>query len=140
MTELFGQNDTIFLSVHWEKKLSHFDLKSWVTGRIIIRPGKVSNWKIFESIWLSMLSQFDSQCWVLTLIAETIWLMLKQFDWNILQLPTLPGRILVPQVTQLFMSKLLNFFSLCIIACRHNYSKLDDATPQSINQDFGFSM
>ena len=58
--------------------------------------------------------------------------MLSQFDSNILQLPTLPGRILVPQVTQLFMSKDLIFFSLCIIACRHNYSELDDATPQSI--------
>ena len=27
-----------FLSVHREKKLSHFDLKSWVTGGIKIRP------------------------------------------------------------------------------------------------------
>ena len=27
--------------------------------------------------------------------------MLSQYDSNILQLPTLPGRILVPQVTQL---------------------------------------
>ena len=44
-------------------KISHFDLKSWVTGEIIIRPSKVSNWIMYESIWLSMLSQFDSQCW-----------------------------------------------------------------------------
>ena len=83
--------------LHREKKLSHFDLKSWVieslaklkfdfkswvTGRIIIRPGKESNWRIFESIWLSMLCQFDSQCWVnLTLNVESIWLsMLSQFD------------------------------------------------------------
>ena len=28
-----GQNDSIFLSVHREKILSHFDLKSWVTWR-----------------------------------------------------------------------------------------------------------
>ena len=27
-----------FLSVHQEKKLSHFDLKSWVTGGTKIRP------------------------------------------------------------------------------------------------------
>ena len=76
------------------KKLSHFDqkfeslaelkfdLKSWVTGGIVIRPSKVSNWIIFESIGLSMLSQFDSQCWVnLTFNVESIWLpMLSQFD------------------------------------------------------------
>ena len=62
--------------------------------------------------------------------------MLSQFDSNILHFPTLPGRILIPHVTQFFMSKWLNFsLSLCIIACRHNYSELDDATPQlAINQ------
>ena len=146
------------LSVQRKKKLSHFELKSWVTCGIMIRPGKVSNLRIFESIglsmlsqldsqcwvnwtlnvesiWLSMLSQFESQCWVnLTPIVEPIWLsmlsqldsqcwvsltlnvksiwllMLSRFDSNILQLPTLPGRILVPLVTHLFMSKWLNFF------------------------------
>ena len=67
--------------------------------------------------------------------------MLSQFDSNTLQLPTLPDRIiLVPPVTQLFMSNDLIFFALCIIACRRNYSELDDATPQSIKQDFGFSI
>ena len=72
----FGQNDSIFC------ELSHFDLKSWVTGKIIIRPGKVNNWRIFESIELSKLSQFDSQCWFnLTLNVEPFWLsMLSQFD------------------------------------------------------------
>ena len=85
MTQFF-----LFLSVHREEKMSHFDLKSWVTGGIIIRAGKVSNWRIFESIGLSMLSQFDSQCWVnldsqcwinLTLNVESIGLsMLSQFD------------------------------------------------------------
>ena len=68
-----GQNDSIFLSVHQEKKIRHVDLKSWVTGEIIIRPSKVSNWimyesiwlSIVESIWLSMLSQFDSQYWTI---------------------------------------------------------------------------
>ena len=72
-----------FLLVHRDKKLSHFDFKSLVTGGTKIRLGKVSSRRIFESIGLSMLSQFDS---------------------NILQLPTLPGRILlVPPVTQLFI-------------------------------------
>ena len=67
------------------KKTSHFESLtggSWVTGGVIIRLGKVSNWRIFESIGPSMLSQFDSQCWVnLTLNVEWIWLsMLSQFD------------------------------------------------------------
>ena len=64
------------------KKLSHFDLKSWVTGGIIIGPVKVSNWRIFKSIGLLMLSQFDFQCRVnLTLNVESIWLsMLNQLD------------------------------------------------------------
>ena len=86
-----------FLSVHREKKLSHFDLKSWVivaelkfdlkswvTGGTKIRLGKVGNWRKFESIWLSVLSQFDSQCWVnLTLNVEPIGLsMLSHFDFQ----------------------------------------------------------
>ena len=30
--KFLGQNDSFFLSVHQEKRLSHFDLKIWVTG------------------------------------------------------------------------------------------------------------
>ena len=33
-----GENDSNFFSVHREKQLSHFDLKSWVTGGIKIQP------------------------------------------------------------------------------------------------------
>ena len=33
-----GQNDSIFFSVRREIKLSHFDLKSWVTGGTKIWP------------------------------------------------------------------------------------------------------
>ena len=89
---ILGQNDSLFLSVHREKKWSHYDLKSWVTDGIIIQPGKVSNWRIIESIWLSMLSQFDSQWWVnLTFNIKSIWLpcranltpMLSQFDSHV---------------------------------------------------------
>ena len=71
-----------------KEKWSHFDLKSWVTGGTKIRPVIPSNWKIFESNWLSISSQFDS---------------------NILQLLRITGRILVPPVTQLFRSKWLIF-------------------------------
>ena len=35
-----------------KEKLSHFDLKCWVTGRTKIWYGILSSWKIFESIWL----------------------------------------------------------------------------------------
>ena len=75
MTQLFRSKWLNFFC-----ELSPFDLKSWVTGGIIIRPGKVSNWRIFESIELSKLSQFDSQCWfILTLNVEPIILsMLSQ--------------------------------------------------------------
>ena len=43
-----------------KKKLSKFDLKSWVSDRTIIRPGILSNCRIFESNWLEMSSQFYS--------------------------------------------------------------------------------
>ena len=46
--------------VHWKKKWSHFDLKSWVTGGTKIRPGISSYWTILESYWLDIESQFDS--------------------------------------------------------------------------------
>ena len=69
-----------------KQKWSHFDLKSWVTGRTIIRPGIPSNCRIFESNWIS-----------------------SQFESNILQLLGIPGRIIVPPVTQLFRSKWLHF-------------------------------
>ena len=38
--------------LHWKKKWSHFDLKSWVTGGTKIWPGIPSNWRIFELYWL----------------------------------------------------------------------------------------
>ena len=88
------------------KKTSHFGLKSWVTGGTKIRPGMTSYWRIFESNWLDIESQivnrFDVE---------------SQFDSNILQLLGIPGRILVPPVTQLFRAKWLHFFS----ADTHNF-------------------
>ena len=45
----------------WNKKRSHFDLKSWVTGGTKITPGIPSYRRIFESNWLDIESQFDSQ-------------------------------------------------------------------------------
>ena len=94
-------NMTLNVESIWLSMLSQFDSQSWVYLTLKV-----------ESIWLSKLSLFDSQCWAnLTLNVEPIrLLMLSQFDSNILQLPNLPGRILVPQVTQIFfMSKWLTF-------------------------------
>ena len=45
--------------IHRKKKWSHFDLKSWVTGGIKIWLGIPSSWRIFESNWLDIESQFD---------------------------------------------------------------------------------
>ena len=85
-------------SIHCQKKLSHVDLKNWVTGGTKIRPGIPSSWRIFESnfdsqyrvnltlnigsIWLSISGQFDSQYRVnLTLNIGLIWLSISgQFD------------------------------------------------------------
>ena len=43
-----------------KEKWSHFDLKSWVTGETIIRPGIPSNWRIFDSNWLNIEGQFQN--------------------------------------------------------------------------------
>ena len=114
-------------------KLSHFDRKSWVNSGTKIRQGKVGNWNIWvkltqtlrvkltqhwESNWLNIESQIDSTLRV-KLTQHWDW---RQIDSNILQLPTLLGRILVPPLTQLFRSKWLNFFSKCIVLAYTRFS------------------
>ena len=101
---------------HWKEKWSHIDLKIWVTGGSKFDPifrviGEYLSQ--FDSIlwvnsnWLSICSQFDSNIFQLL----TNWLSLSsQFDSNIQQLLGIPGRIIVPPVTQIFRSKWLNFF------------------------------
>ena len=59
-------------------------------------PSKWYFWVYWESNWLSISSQFDS---------------------NILQLLGIPGRILVPPATQLFRSKWLHFFFFFFFQC-----------------------
>ena len=55
-----------FLSVHREKILSNFDLKSWVTGGTNIWPYFLGqNDSIFHSVhWEKWLSLFDPKSWV----------------------------------------------------------------------------
>ena len=63
---ILGQNDSIFLLVHREKKLSNFDLKSWVAGGIKIRPNCLGqNDSIFRSMHREKyLSHFDLKSWI----------------------------------------------------------------------------
>ena len=70
----------------------------------------------WESNWLNIESQIDS---TLKVKFTEHW---ESMDSNILQLPTLPGRILFPPVTQLFRSKWLNFFSRCIVLAYTRFS------------------
>ena len=91
-------------SEHMTEKWIHFDLKSWVTGGTKIWPGIPNNWRIFESNWFVIESQFDS---------------------IILKVLGIPGQILVPPVTQLFRSKWLHFFSdmrVVVVSLRENGS------------------
>ena len=107
--QLFCRPQKLLLleGLHWKKKWSHFDLKSRVTCGSKILPGIPSNWRMFESNWLDIESQIDS----ILIVKLTIWLsILSQFDWNILKLLGITGRILVPPVTKLFWSKWLHFF------------------------------
>ena len=71
----------------WPKKLSHkFDTRFRVSVRYLSQID--SKLRVNKSNWLSISSQFDS---------------------NILQLLGIPGRILVPPVTQLFRLNWLHF-------------------------------
>ena len=72
----------MFLSVHREKKLSHFDLKSWVTGRINIRPNFLGqNESIFCSVHREKkLSHFDPKSWVTG--GTKIWPKKLSHWWN----------------------------------------------------------
>ena len=84
--------------------MGHFDLKSWVTGGSKIRSKIPNNWRIFESNWLDIESQFDS---------------------NIFKLLGILDRILDPPGTQLFRSKWLNFsFSLVFLEINNGTKNL----------------
>ena len=127
-------NLTLNFESIWLSMLSQFDSQCWVNLILNVEP-----------IWLSMLSQFDSQCWAnLTLNVEPIRLsMLNQFDsqcWvNLTQIFSSYPLYRVEfsfrkWLTFYLCQNDLIFFSQCIIACRHNYSELNDATPQASNQ------
>ena len=85
--KIFTRHDSIKPVQNRKKESSHFDLKRWVTGGTKIRLRIKSNWRIFESNVLKI-------------------------DSNFLQLLGIPGRILVPPVTQLFRLKWRHFFFL----------------------------
>ena len=126
LSELDSQcwvNLTLNVESTWLSMLNQLDYQSWVNLTLNV-----------ELIRLSMLSQFDSQCWVnLTLNVESIWLKYSPVSH-------FAGSNFSSVSDSTFYVKMTFFFSLCIISCRHNSSELDDATPQSINQDFSFSI
>ena len=109
-----GKLNEIYL-LQWKKKSSHFDLKNWVTVGTKIRHGIPSNWRIFESNWLDMESQltFNTYSQIDSILRVNWQIIDSQYrvnsTQNILQLLGIPGRILVPPVTQLFRSKWLDF-------------------------------
>ena len=94
-----------YLTRYWENKW--LDIESQIDS--ILRVKLTRYW---ESNWLDIESQIDSILRVkLTRYWESNWLDIEsQIDTNILQLLGIPGRILVPSVTQLFRSKRLYFF------------------------------
>ena len=101
----------------WLSMLSQLDSQCWINLTLNV-----------ESVWLSILSQFDSQCWIkLTLNVESIWFKyspVTHFAWSYFSSAS--------DSTNFLCQNDLIFFSLCIIACRYNYSEMDVATPQSI--------
>ena len=131
----------------WDKSTQHWEL-NWLnieseidsTLRVKLTQYWESNWLIIESQigsalrvklihhcesnWLNIESQIDLTLRVkLTQHWESDWFNIEsQIDSNILQLPTLPGWILVPPVTQLFRSKWLNLFSLWIVLAYTRFS------------------
>ena len=104
-------------------KLTRYWESNWQVWHSILRVKLTRYW---ESIWLNNQSQIDkfetrywesnwldieSQINSIMRAKLSIWLSISsQFDSNILQLFGIPGKILVPPVTQHFRSKWLHFF------------------------------
>ena len=136
MSQLDSQcwvNLTLNVESTWLSMLSQFDSQCW--ANLTLAQCCANKTLNVESIWLWMLSQLDSQCWVnLTFNVESIWFKYSPVTHFV------GSNFSSASDSTLYVKWLLIFFSLCIIACRHNYSELDDATPQAINQDFGFSI
>ena len=67
-----------FLSVQREKKLSHFDLKSWVTGEIKLKPNFLGQNDSMFSLSaprekkIKKLSHFDPKSWATCLKFDPI--------------------------------------------------------------------
>ena len=109
------------------KKLSHFDIKSWVwvTCGTKIRPGKVGNWRIFESKWLNTESQIDSTLRVkLTQHWESNWLNIESLIGSRL---SQIGSILRVKLTQHWELNWLKYSPVTHFS-RSNYNSATDST------------
>ena len=102
----------------WHKKFElleelKFYPEKWVTGEYLSQIDSAFRVKLtqhWEFNWLNIESQIGSTLRVkLNQHWESNWINFESsIDSNILQLFTLPGRIIIPPVTQLLMSKWLN--------------------------------
>ena len=120
--------------IHWEKILSHFDPKSWVTRGTKSRHGKVGNWRIFESNWLNIESQVDSTLRVkLTQHWESNWLNIESQIYSTLTVKlTQPWQSkwlnrLTVKFTQPWQSNLLKYYPVIHFA-GSNFSSTSDST------------
>ena len=96
------------LTQHWESNWLNIESQIDSTLRVKLTQHWESNWLNIESQIGSTLRVKLTQHW------ELNWLnIVCQIDSNILQLLTLPGRIIISPVTQLLRSKWLIFFSRC---------------------------
>ena len=133
--------------IHREKKLIHFDIKSWVTCGFKIRPGKVDNWRIFESKWLNIKSQIESTLRVkLTQHWESNWLNIESQIYSTLRVKL--TQHLKVKLTQLCESNWLNIesqidsniFQLATHFALSNYNSASDSTFKVIMTQFFLSV
>ena len=103
-----GSTLGVKLTQHWES--NWLNIESQVDSTLTVKL--TQHW---QSSWLNIESQVDSTLRVkFTQHWESSWLNIEsQIEFNILQLLTLPGQIIVPPVTQRLKPKWLNFFSRC---------------------------
>ena len=93
------------------EKLSHFDIKSWVTCGTKIRPTIVGNWRIFEPNWLNIKSQIESTL-IESLIDSTLRVKLTQhWESNWLNIESQIGSTMRVKLAQHWESNWLNIES-----------------------------
>ena len=109
------------------KKLSHFDIKSWVTCGIKIWPGKVGNWRIFESNWLNVESLIDSTLRVKLTQHWEYLLLVQHWEYNWLNVESQVESTLSVKLTQLWEFNWLKYSPFTHFV-QSNYNSTSDST------------